>query len=396
MGGSSIPETESGTLSATPNHSSNDDFYDSQSVDSTTAGDVYVPRWSSNAGFLNSFNINSAQHTSMVSELRLRFEHEIMSREKFEKKFSESAAIVQQRDTEIADLKAKLGKAESEAVTLRQHVTELETAAAAVVALNERNVELSWKVSALESVRGELDGKISDLTANCNSLQGKVAGEMKMREEFKSVQDAAARRLDERVAEMKGRIADVKRDMNDHLYPHMFTAIARRLWVIGHGLRLAVYKCAPSVECAQHGKEGRSLAQIEAYDPEIEAKFVVVVSEFKNISFPLLDELEGLRDSPLAPIMSALTLKDDHEVVPSVVRSAERRGLCPPSNPAPSTSIGISNYQFSTLAQPHDDLFDAGVLDKPVDACLTVVEPILTMVLPVVDEICEASLLYLD
>ncbi|GJS73362.1 hypothetical protein Tco_0706203 [Tanacetum coccineum] len=357
--------------------SSNDDFYDSQSVDSTTAGDVYVPRWSvtnearidnpttctnfldhvtphgywvalrnqSNAGFLNSFNINYAQHTSMVSELRLRFEHEIMLREKFEKKFSKSAAIVQQRDTEIADLKAKLGKAESEAaevVTLSQHVTELEMASAAraieVVALNERNA------------------------------RGKVAGEMKMREEFKSVQDAAARRLDERVAEMNGRIADVKRDMDDHLYPHMFTAIAGRRWVISMAINKGIQEGLRAG--IKHGKEGRSLAQIEAYDPEIEAKFVVVVSEFKNISFPLLDELEGLRDSPLAPIMSALTLKDDHGNVDTSPLGcpAERRGLCPPSNPAPSTSIGISDYQISTLAQPHDDLFDAGVLDKPVDA----------------------------
>ncbi|GKC42940.1 hypothetical protein Tco_1060662 [Tanacetum coccineum] len=221
-------EDETGTLSATPNHSLTDDFYDSQSVDSATAGDVYVPYWSvtngaridnpttcrkfldhvtppgywaalrnqSNIGFLNCFNINYAQHTSM---------------------------------------KAKLGKAENEAaevVTLRQHVTELEMAAAArateVVALNEQNAELSGKVSALESVHGKLDGKISELTADCNSLQGKVAGEMKMREEFKSVQDAAARCLDERVAEMNGRIADVKRDMDEHLYSHMFTAIAGR------------------------------------------------------------------------------------------------------------------------------------------------------------------------
>ncbi|GKC42941.1 hypothetical protein Tco_1060663 [Tanacetum coccineum] len=130
----------------------------------------------------------------------------------------------------------------------------------------------------------------------------------------------------------------------------------------------------------KHGKEGRLLAQIQAYNPETKAMFVAAVFEFENVSFPLLDELEGLRDSPLTPIMPALTLKDDHDsgevicemllsqVVPSVVRSSKRRGLCPPFNPAPSTSIGISNYQISTLASPHDVLFDIGVLDKPVDA----------------------------
>ncbi|GJV42364.1 hypothetical protein Tco_1420804 [Tanacetum coccineum] len=344
--GSSISETETGTLSTTPNHSSTDDFYDSQSVDSATAGDVYVPHWSvtngaridnpttyrnfldhvtppgywaalcnqSNAGFFNCFNINSAQHTSK-----------------------------RDHDTEIADLKAKLGKDESEAAEV-----------------------------------------------------GKVAGGMKMREEFKSVQDAMARRFDERVTEMNGHIADVKRDMDEHLYLHMFTAIVGRWWVIGHGGFKGRHKA---------WEEGRLLAQIEAYDPETEAKFMATISEFKNVSFPLLDELEGLRDSLLTPIMSALTLKDDHanvdtspsfsgfqpsldqvsipiysesgeviremllsKVVPFVIRSAERMGLCPPSNPAPSTSIGVSDYQISTLASPHDDLFDTVVLDKPVDA----------------------------
>nr|GEZ95654.1 hypothetical protein [Tanacetum cinerariifolium] len=71
--------------------------------------------------------------------------------------------------------------------------------------------------------------------------------------------------------------------------------------------------------------------------------------------------------------------------------SAERRGLCPPSSstssstsgPAPSydSSLGITDYQVSTLVlvgdrgstnqphvtQPHDDLSNTSVLDKPGD-----------------------------
>ncbi|GKB28659.1 hypothetical protein Tco_0868060 [Tanacetum coccineum] len=290
----------------------------------TPPGYWAVLRNQSNIGFLKCFNINSAQHTSM----------------------------------------AKLGKAENEAaevVTLCQHVTELEMAAATrateVVALNEQNGELSGKVSALESVHGKLDGKISELTADCNSLQGKVAGEMKMREEFKSVQDAAARCLDERVAKMNDRIADCAQSVECRTAMGKVISMAINKG-IQEGLKASI----------KHGKEGRLLAQIEAYDPETEAMFVAAVFEFENVSFPLLDELEGLRDSPLTPIMPALTLKDDHGNVDTSPLSAERRGLCSPFNPLPSTSIGISNYQISTLASPHDVLFDIGVLDKPIDA----------------------------
>ncbi|GKB14732.1 hypothetical protein Tco_0848655 [Tanacetum coccineum] len=63
----------------------------------------------------------------------LRYEHEIMTREKYEKKFTDSAAIVQQKDVEIVDLKAQLEKSEAEAAEvteLRKRVSDLEAVVA--------------------------------------------------------------------------------------------------------------------------------------------------------------------------------------------------------------------------------------------------------------------------
>ncbi|GJW50901.1 hypothetical protein Tco_0092252 [Tanacetum coccineum] len=77
----------------------------------------------------------------------------------------------------------------------------------------------------------------------------------------------------------------------------MLTAITGRRWVIGHGLRLAVMKCAESSEIRQayanvvsaglakgiseglkygieHEKAGRDLADVEAYDPEANNKLI--------------------------------------------------------------------------------------------------------------------------
>ncbi|GJY57712.1 hypothetical protein Tco_0457604 [Tanacetum coccineum] len=346
-----------------------DDFYKSQTVDFVTTQNVYVPEWNitndarinnhalcrnlldhitppgyraalrnqTDARFLDCFNINFAQHVCMAFELRLRYEHKTMSIERFQKKFTESSAVIQQRDAEIVDLKARLERAEDEAA---------------------KNVELLGKVSALELVRGELDGKVSQLTADCDGLWGEVVGEAKMQEE---------------------------RDMDTDLYPHMLTTIAGRRWVVGHGFRLAIYKCASFVECQaalgkvismainkgiqqglevgiEHGKAGRSLAQVEAYDHRTEGKYVFVVSEFENVSFSLLEELEGLKDSLLALIMSALTLKDGHG----------------DTNTTPEfySSLGVADYQVSTLVhtgdevpvtQPHDDLFDTSIPDGPAN-----------------------------
>ncbi|GJY61485.1 hypothetical protein Tco_0462142 [Tanacetum coccineum] len=80
----------------------------------------------------------------------------------------------------------------------------------------------------------------------------------------------------------------------------MLTAIAGRRWVIGHGLRLAVLKCAESIELRQAfanvvspgiakgfcdglkygvelGESKLDLANIEAYEPEAEGKFTATM-----------------------------------------------------------------------------------------------------------------------
>ncbi|GKG52120.1 hypothetical protein Tco_0546995, partial [Tanacetum coccineum] len=49
---------------------------------------------------------------------------------------------------------------------------------------------------------------------------------------------------------MDARLDATSIDFDEDLYPHILTAIVGRLWVIGHGLRLAIMKCAESTEFA--------------------------------------------------------------------------------------------------------------------------------------------------
>ncbi|GJU54363.1 hypothetical protein Tco_1228077 [Tanacetum coccineum] len=283
-----------------------------------------------------------------------------------------------------------------------------------------------------------------------HGLNAELLGEAKLREEFASLQDVAARRFKEKFAKLDARIADVRRDMDTDLYPHMLTLIARRRWVLGHSVRLVVMKCAQSSKCysaqgkvislainkgiqqgleagIEHGKAGRSLAQVEAYDPYVENKYVDEVNDFDNVSFSLPKELEALKDFSLALIMSSLTLEGDadstpklrelqpsldqvtipvysesscsrgsssisHEmllsdVIPAIRERAEKRGLGPSSSfvkggvagvvLVQDSSLGDADYQVSTLvhtgsivsvAPPHDDLFDTTILDEPANS----------------------------
>nr|GEX67490.1 hypothetical protein [Tanacetum cinerariifolium] len=124
-----------------------------------------------------------------------------------------------------------------------------------------------------------------------------------------------------------------------------------RRWVIGRGLRLAVMKCGESLELRQafadavsariakglseglrhgleHGQAQLSLESIEAYDPEAETKFVAALQALKDLKYPLVDQLESLKDALMDVIMAALYLESDtRDDAPQDIRD-----LCPSSS----------------------------------------------------------------
>ncbi|GKE19809.1 hypothetical protein Tco_1431321 [Tanacetum coccineum] len=119
-------------------------------------------------------------------------------------------------------------------------------------------------------------------------------------EDFKKHEDE---RVNSRCAEMDARLDALSVDFDEELYPHMLTAIAGRRWLIGHGLHLAVMKCAESMELSQ--------------------AFANVVSAgiAKDFNYPLIDEFEQLKDAPLDVIMASLYLDSDTgEDAPQFIR----------------------------------------------------------------------------
>nr|GEU81812.1 retrotransposon protein, putative, Ty1-copia subclass [Tanacetum cinerariifolium] len=151
-------------------------------------------------------------------------------------------------------------------------------------------------------------------------------------------------------------------------------------WVVGHGLRLAMMKCAESLEMRQafadvvsarvakgmseglkhgleHGQAQLTVESIEAYDPEAEDKFVAALQSLKDLKYHLLDQLEGLKDAPMDVIMAALYLESDtggcstiytrppsqllsahHPRVPEVLRVEKKMFVIEqPIPPAPTT-----------------------------------------------------------
>nr|GEY88404.1 transposase (putative), gypsy type [Tanacetum cinerariifolium] len=140
--------------------------------------------------------------------------------------------------------------------------------------------------------------------------------------------------VEKRCAKMDARLDALSIDFDEELYPHMLTAITGRRWVIGHGLHLAVMKCGESIELRQvfadvmsagiakgmseglkygveYGKANLSLESIEAYDPEAKAKYIAALHALKDLKYPIVDQLESLKDAPMDVIMASLHLDSD-------------------------------------------------------------------------------------
>nr|GEV04471.1 transposase (putative), gypsy type [Tanacetum cinerariifolium] len=152
-----------------------------------------------------------------------------------------------------------------------------------------------------------------ELVKELESLRAQVTGEERIKavfEDFKKYEDD---RMSSRCAEMDARLYVLSIDFDEELYPHMLTAIAGRRWVIGHGLRLAIMKCAKSTELRQvfadvvsagiakgmskglkhgveHEKAKVDLAAIEAYDPEADTKYVAALHALKDLKGDILED----------------------------------------------------------------------------------------------------------
>nr|GEX74379.1 hypothetical protein [Tanacetum cinerariifolium] len=278
-------------------------------------------RYLHNDDFLKQYNINLAGQVVMGSQLRLRFDQEA-------KLLKKSVAQVARRDKRIQDRENEIKNLE----TLLEARTDIKKTAEA------KNAELVKELENLRALFSDLQVSNDRLSQQVSTLQAQVTGEEKLKaafEEFKQYED---NRVEKRCAKIDARLDALSIDFDEELYPHMLTAIAGRRWVIGHGLRLAVMKCGESTELrhvfvdivsagiakcmseglkygVEHGKANLSLKAIEAYDPEVETKYIATLHALKDLKYPMVDQLESLKGALIDVIMSLVKNKREKDKI---------------------------------------------------------------------------------
>nr|GEU78952.1 putative transposase (putative), gypsy type [Tanacetum cinerariifolium] len=298
-------------------------------------GSVYRPEWGiTNGSLLDTpeacqYLVDHAAPPGYFFDLRYMHNEEFFGQYNINlaRQVARRDQIIQARELEIKNLEARL-----------------ETEAGMKKAAEDKSAVLIKELEHLRARFSDLQMGNEHLSQQVATLQEQVSGEEKLKaafEEFKRYED---KRVEQRCAKLDARLDALSIDFDEELYLHMLTAIAGRRWVIWHGLRLAMMKCAESLEMRQtfidvvsagvakgmseglkhgveHGHAQLKVESIEAYDPEAEAKFFAAFQSLKDLKYPLLDQLEGLKDAPMDVIMAALYLKSDTgEDAPQYIR----------------------------------------------------------------------------
>ncbi|GJV72166.1 hypothetical protein Tco_1492161 [Tanacetum coccineum] len=216
------------------------------------------------------------------------------------------------RVSELNSLKEQNSSLEEEKNALEGKVTTLESATAAketeLASLTTQTAnltqdlsslelscdDLSVKAASLESQRDGFADQVSLLENTCSVLHDQVSSYEIFKEQCEAIQDKQVKCY------------------HSPEYGAAFGAVI--CLAIDKGIQAGL------VAGIDHGKARRDLADIAAYDPSVEARYVSAILAFCDLDFNLLSHLESQKDASIAAIMSLLLLEGPSAETPEVSR----------------------------------------------------------------------------
>ncbi|GJZ48814.1 hypothetical protein Tco_0603004 [Tanacetum coccineum] len=156
--------------------------------------------------------------------------------------------------------------------------------------------DLNVAVSSLRSQKDGLVDQVHALETICSGLCDQVSGYERLKEQIEEFQDVQMNIVNDKVAKLDADLLEMALHLEEKFYPHLLTIISGRRWLLTHGLKLAIVKCLNYQEYLSslgaaisraiekgmqdglsagidHGKAGRSLMDVVAYNPAAEADY---------------------------------------------------------------------------------------------------------------------------
>ncbi|GJV49626.1 hypothetical protein Tco_1439838 [Tanacetum coccineum] len=300
------------------------------------------------------FNVGAARQMSLSAEVRMCVEYNIKEKRRLMSVVDEKDELLKVREREIENLKAQLLLKEAEvAEAIRLHVEASKFEAVEkslqveVEAFKEHNttlekkkneldvkvVDLATSVKAREQEVAGLDVVVHELKASSAILQEKVAVYEDYMGQLERFQDEKMKVVNDKFDKLYTDFIKMDLHLEERFYPHLLTTIVGRRWLLTYGMELAVAKCLNLSEYLStlgaaigkaikkgmqdglatgitHGKEGRVLADVDAYNPSAEVDYVSALQQLQSVNFSLLTELKLNKDSSVETLMNILHLEE--------------------------------------------------------------------------------------
>ncbi|GJR33742.1 gypsy type transposase [Tanacetum coccineum] len=258
------------------------------------------------------FNVGTARQVCLNVEVRMRTEYCLSETKKLELECVNQANLLKAKNDDVERLKAQLLLKEDEAAeTIHLH-SQVSTAEATekihadeIKTLKQRNVsleteknfldgkvtELQSSVStkdlelkdanaALSSLRSQNDGLVDQVHAletSCSGLRERLSGYENLTEQLEKFQDAQLKAVNDKVAKLDADLAEMACHLEEKFYPYLLTTISSLGAVVKHASERGMQDgLAAGID---HGKEGRSLTDVAAYNPSMEANFNFALQE---------------------------------------------------------------------------------------------------------------------
>ncbi|GKB12081.1 hypothetical protein Tco_0846004 [Tanacetum coccineum] len=222
----------------------------------------------------------STDGVAMGSQLRLKFEQKVR--------------LLKKATAKIAKWDQRIKAREEEIKKLDQEIKSLRTVETEVHGLHNQTKNLETLLEAEVDMKKATEAKKARLAKELESLHAQFS-------DLQVSNNQLSQQVEQRCAEMDARL--------DKL---------RLVKGMSEGLKHGI----------EQGKAGRDLATVEAYDPEADSKYVKALQDLKDLKYPLVDQMEGLKDAPMDLIMASFHLESDFEKdAPHWIRD-----LCPSSS----------------------------------------------------------------
>nr|GEV60622.1 putative reverse transcriptase domain-containing protein [Tanacetum cinerariifolium] len=253
-----------------------------------------------NTDFLSHYNMNLARQVAMGSQLRLRFEQEVM--------------LLKKATTKITEWDQRIKAREGEIKKLDLEIKSLRTVEMEVHGLHNQTKKLETLLEAEVDMKKTAEAKNTRLAKELESL---LTSEERIKTAFEEFTKYEDDRVNSRCAKIDARFDALSIDFDKELYPHMLTAIAGMTEGLKHGI--------------EHGKANLDLAAIEAYDPKVDAKYVAGLHAMKDLKYPIVDQLEKLKDAPVRNPKDPWSFKEEtllEDAIAANIIRVEKKKKC--------------------------------------------------------------------